>query len=1421
MAAWTRIQGHCRFLVLAVVFLVVPEGFSAWGSTSAAPQNAVDFSGNLSLAIPLEDADSGSVGHTSQRGSYLSVVYGKVNFVILDMDMNQVLYQASMGEPLYRAVEIFGNFILVQPEQTETMTRIDLFTGEKIDMEGFLKQRLTDDVFVLTRDGFVIDVAAWKPVFRKNLLPGRDVVSVGHTFFFPARDSLGNFSGYEAVSSTGEPLFRVDDDPSGRFQFPESEVWMRSFPLPLIRREGDKHFLDMLQEDGNTGRSFDLEQMGVGVAEVKSPSPLKVLDSMEGRYLISIMGMKAGAKGLKERTFTYCVTDSSGEITVLQKEGPLCFGKFTPGGRTVLLKRGVDSFLSVFDPDGGVRFTRSMEEWFSTDTDIRVLGDRNVLLHGAWNTFLKCSLENGESTGLYVFPEGFCLENRFHVFEDSVYVFSRSMPGIPCVTRGTNLFSFRAGRDSPGWFDMVMEPLDPNAGPVYETFDGTAVNVTFSHNYPKNLNERLQVLFPEGTASPKGGSGLEYVWNTPSLAGEDEMSLEVTATLGPLSRAFPVRIISPRDFLELTVTKRFEPKGSGRYLEYSLDWELKNNSPCDAEDLRWTLDLENMKCIRPGLPRSIQAGKTKTGSLEMDLVFPGMSAAQAPGGYTVVGRGTLTLQYSRGQAVVREFDSFLEIPPLYSFGLRLYDPELGKNVEIDNYVEGLKFFDEGGNDITASLSVSGRGTLNNVTGFAPGLPERPVKIKAAFAESEEWAELAFQDNTSPRDVHPWFWSGPAVTLTLGPNKTPVANFRILPQEPKWSAGTTLDGSPSRDTDGKIVLYTWSSNQLPEPFESTSPVFGHKFTPGGIIPVTLTVTDNKGATASVTKTMHASTPFTVKGEETGVQSVFEKTEKASYEITIHTGDREKSGTDAQVRVALYGPADKNGNLTGSGEATLNDSNSVTSADPFERGHTDVFTIPSLSSLDTVETLTLRHNNAGDSAGWFVEGITVKNLKNGKVWKFAAGRWLATDEPPDGKTYAEFTPLEKTYALGVLFGGKKRSLGFTEASDTVFILPDGAEAFCFTQLEGSRDLRVERDDVLVGTHIQTGRGLRNPETLEESDWGVCCDASLATSPVRFRVKSGSGGNGSEDGYVWVFPSNWIGCEKTARMAMVADSLIRELRRDKPGQNPYDIFRCGKNAREKLQAISPSLQVMGMIVIDYGISALSIFGGIEDVPLEVAKDAASEGYFNETLADLLPKLMSKTFLSVMFEMSEIFTSMLDAAEWATEFFTSSIYTAPSEAYKVDLLKHLASNDPNFTQSAELMVSAADFLEEALTAMQDNDPQACRTAMESMSRLVVGENPYSFNPEDHRVDYGPGVINRINNALFQYPLAMLLSFEMQNIQAWKEEGHAFFNDYFGVTPGLDKKKATRAAMSIYEPIIRDMSRMAGILAQVALLGQ
>ncbi|MFN7151219.1 MAG: PKD domain-containing protein, partial [Microthrixaceae bacterium] len=108
------------------------------------------------------------------------------------------------------------------------------------------------------------------------------------------------------------------------------------------------------------------------------------------------------------------------------------------------------------------------------------------------------------------------------------------------------------------------------------------------------------------------------------------------------------------------------------------------------------------------------------------------------------------------------------------------------------------------------------------------------------------------------DGQDWRARGAVVVAGSGtelPNTPPTAAFtRSCAQ-----ATCEFDASASADSDGSIVSYTWNFG------DNTSPGVGvtanHVYAASGTFPVTLTVTDNRGATTSVTQDVTVTTPNT--------------------------------------------------------------------------------------------------------------------------------------------------------------------------------------------------------------------------------------------------------------------------------------------------------------------------------------------------------------------------------------------------------------------------------------------------------------------------------------------------------------------------------------------------------------------------------
>lgn len=81
------------------------------------------------------------------------------------------------------------------------------------------------------------------------------------------------------------------------------------------------------------------------------------------------------------------------------------------------------------------------------------------------------------------------------------------------------------------------------------------------------------------------------------------------------------------------------------------------------------------------------------------------------------------------------------------------------------------------------------------------------------------------------------------------NKLPVPVFTFSPETPTDLETVDFDASDSFDPDGTVDDFAWDFGDGDTASGSTA---GHQFADDGLFPVTLTVTDNKGATASLTR-----------------------------------------------------------------------------------------------------------------------------------------------------------------------------------------------------------------------------------------------------------------------------------------------------------------------------------------------------------------------------------------------------------------------------------------------------------------------------------------------------------------------------------------------------------------------------------------
>jgi len=92
------------------------------------------------------------------------------------------------------------------------------------------------------------------------------------------------------------------------------------------------------------------------------------------------------------------------------------------------------------------------------------------------------------------------------------------------------------------------------------------------------------------------------------------------------------------------------------------------------------------------------------------------------------------------------------------------------------------------------------------------------------------------------------------TVTVHVNAGPTAAFKVIPDGNVAPTTVTFDAGASSDSDGRIIMYRWDfgDGQTAEGYGMSR--VRHAYEHGGVYDVTLTVTDDEGATATIKKSV---------------------------------------------------------------------------------------------------------------------------------------------------------------------------------------------------------------------------------------------------------------------------------------------------------------------------------------------------------------------------------------------------------------------------------------------------------------------------------------------------------------------------------------------------------------------------------------
>ncbi len=255
--------------------------------------------------------------------------------------------------------------------------------------------------------------------------------------------------------------------------------------------------------------------------------------------------------------------------------------------------------------------------------------------------------------------------------------------------------------------------------------------------------------------------------------------------------------------------------------------------------------------------------------------------------YTAAGTYTVTLTVTDNLGATNSTTRTVRVgptnqPPVASFTFSPSNPAVGGWVQFD-----------------ASGSSDPDGTITSYGWtFGDGTTDTGVTRYHQFASAGTYTvTLTVTDNLGATN-------STTRTVRVGPtNQPPVASFTFSPSNPAVGGWVQFDASGSSDPDGTITSYGWTFG---DGTTDTGVTRYHQFASAGTYTVTLTVTDNLGATNSTTRTVQVGPTnqppvalFTYSPVSPGIGVPITLNATSSYDpdgsITAYQWDLDNNGT----------------------------------------------------------------------------------------------------------------------------------------------------------------------------------------------------------------------------------------------------------------------------------------------------------------------------------------------------------------------------------------------------------------------------------------------------------------------------------------------------------------------------------------------
>ncbi|MCJ7657347.1 MAG: PKD domain-containing protein, partial [Candidatus Atribacteria bacterium] len=554
---------------------------------------------HFSLVLPLDAEGRATVDYSFQQNNLFAFIYGKSNLKVIDLENNLIMYEISNPESQILHPYLLGDYLIylmINGENYETI-RVDLSSEEleSIHSSGIFRQ-VTDDGHLIIFDQEtcqLIEPEEGQTLFEPEVSKGGEILCVDDMIIFPFSDSRGNSAGYKAMSTNGEVKFTLEEIFNEvRIFLPDYRSEISTFPLPMLvcnnyNDPNEKQWLlKFINKEGQIVLSYSPDDLGIEYSyEYLGPTSLRVLDENQNNFLLQIRYYKKG----ESQRYYYILTDLSGNILKIFDEN--AFDETNTSGfdhqGNILLFQNRDGalrdILNYYQQDGTLIFSKQIPS-VVISRNFKFLSDDEIL---AWtyNQFEKYSLTNGELTGIYPISTDYqvYLDDTI-VYNHQVYFFAKSRGGIEPPIPGSNLFSFSAS--DPGWLDIELVSIRPNAGTTYEVWDNTEVKVKFRTEYGSNFGKNLTVDFEKGELLAANPNNLEYTWHTPTIVSGNQDTVKITVSYGPVSQEF---IITIKDHLP-KASFAFDPISPQTGQNVRFDASLSTDLDGEISTYHWDFD---------------------------------------------------------------------------------------------------------------------------------------------------------------------------------------------------------------------------------------------------------------------------------------------------------------------------------------------------------------------------------------------------------------------------------------------------------------------------------------------------------------------------------------------------------------------------------------------------------------------------------------------------------------------------------------------------------------------------------------------------------------------------------------------------------------------------------------------------------------